>query len=211
MRESEKASSSNSIAFILFSLNARTSLTGTEWKGYAGNTRRLDIPVRTTYMIYSSIGELYSHIEFSIVLYGNPEPPLHIHLTGDFYEDKKFRTERELMRYFIKEVYGSKTRGRGWWKERKGLMEVIIYYMNAGFKPVLLREGDEVRIPSYNKPVYIMGTDCDIPVFYVERMKEMDTVSLGRTSYLTSHVALTVSFINMLSKKVDNPIELINC
>jgi tRNA pseudouridine-54 N-methylase len=192
MREKGRVSPSRQVAFILYSLKSKTSFKGDEWRGYASRTSRLDIPVRTAYLLYSSkASQKIENLEVSIISYGPPDPPLHIHLEKGFFQRKSFLNERELMKFFLQTIFNKETKGLGWFRERKGLLEVINFYRKRGYTPVLLRESRTPVIHHMEKPLYLLGTDFDIPPSYMRFLGQLEIQSLGPTSYLASHVALS--------------------
>ncbi len=199
MKGREKALPSRKAAFIFFSLRSKTSLEGREWKGYASRTGRLDIPVRASYNILKS--PLARHLEetwVSIILYGPPSPPIHIRLDRSFFQDISFSLERDLMRYFIETVFGKESGGRGWLRENRGFLEVVLKYVSRGYNPVILRESFNPQIPLVDNPLFIMGTDYDIPQRILQWLPEAEVLSLGPTSYLTSHAALASFYLSLL-------------
>ena len=200
MKENQKEAYSNNISLLIYSKKAVTDFSQVTRKGYAGKTRRLDILVRTLFLILNNEYIIKTIKTIEIVMYGEPYSPLNITIPKNLWENFNGTTEGDQMVFFAKRILNNNKI-----LKKRELTEVIKYYQQKNYIPVLLtKEGDYTleeffeRVFNENQDyIVIVGSDEDPPREYIHN--NPITVSLGQKNYLLSHVLLY--FFNVLLKK----------
>lgn len=163
---------------------------------------RLDIAIHSIIHAFFVSNGLRSDVEFNLLLYGPPKPPIRIKLTSNIKTPWSKKDVGTLIRISLWKFYKNKEKPtkvfEGVLVERKGLEEVLKEYKEKNYKIYLLDlKGESIEnVELEENSVFIIGDFVGLDKNHYEICKKYSDkiISLGNTPYFTSQCIFLLNY-----------------